>query len=320
MKSRLDDSIIGFTGFVGQNLLKSHEFSGKFNSRNAAELSGKEYGIVVCAAAPATMWAANKDPDGDLRNIRQLIGHLEGVKAQHFVLISTIAVLADASAALDEGTTHFETDKAYGRNRRLLEEACAGLFPRTHILRLPALFGLGLKKNFLFDILNPVPSFLARDKFAALAASLPADAAQALLAVYSFAEGVGMYQCDRNLLVGETRTVLTQALIAAGFTALNFTNADSTYQYYGLTRLWDNIGRAISHDLPVVHLAPEPIAAGDVYRALTGETLETRTAPLYHENMRTRHAALWGGPEGYIRGREAVLADLKTFYEKAQQA
>jgi hypothetical protein len=320
MKTGQNDAIVGATGFVGQNLRISHTFSGQFNSRNVAELSGKEYRIVVCAAAPATMWAANKNPDGDLANIRRLIGNLEGVRAQHFVLISTIAVLGDAAAGLDEDTAQFETAKAYGRNRRFLEEAVAGLFPKSHILRLPALFGAGLKKNFLFDILNPVPSFLAADKFAALAESLPAPAAEALKQAYSLNADVGMYQVDRALLVGERGTSLTQGLVEAGFTALNFTNADSTYQYYGLARLWDDIGRAIAHDLPVVHLAPEPLAAGAIYESLTGKTLETRTAPLYREDMRTRHAALWGGPDGYSQAGTQVLTDLKAFYDEARRA
>ena len=167
------DAIVGSTGFVGQNLLAAHAFDGRFNSKNIEEMSGKSYDVIVCAAAPATMWAANKDPDGDLGNICRLIGHLKVVKARRFVLISTIVVLADAAAGFDEEAQQYETGKAYGRNRRLLETACVDLFPKTHILRLPALFGLGLKKNFLFDILNPAPSFLARDKFE-LASHAPA--------------------------------------------------------------------------------------------------------------------------------------------------
>ena len=320
MKTGQNDAIVGATGFVGQNLRNSHGFSGQFNSRNVAELTGKEYRIVVCAAAPATMWAANKDPDGDLANIRRLIAHLEGVRAQHFVLVSTIAVLANAAAGLDEETMQFETAKAYGRNRRFLEEAVANLFPSSHILRLPALFGAGLKKNFLFDILNPVPSFLTADKFATLAESLPAAASEALKQAYSFNGDLGMHQVDRTRLAGEPGAVLTRGLEDAGFTALNFTNADSTYQYYGLARLWDDIGRAIAHDLRVMHLAPEPIAAGALYQSLTGRVLEARAAPLYNEDMRTRHAALWDGPDGYIQGRAQVLADLRAFYDEARRA
>jgi nucleoside-diphosphate-sugar epimerase len=95
-------AIIGSTGFVGSNLRASHNFNDNFNSRNIAQISGKSYDLVVCAAAPATMWAANKNPEGDLQNIRTLVASLKGIKAHRFVLISTIAVLADAAAGLDE--------------------------------------------------------------------------------------------------------------------------------------------------------------------------------------------------------------------------
>ena len=47
---------------------------------------------------------------------------------------------------------------AYGNNRYRLEEITRSLFPRSIIIRLPGLFGTGLKKNFLFDFLNNSPS------------------------------------------------------------------------------------------------------------------------------------------------------------------
>src|SRR5262245_12258181 len=83
------DAIIGATGFVGTNLCAQHDFSEQFHSRNISKIAGKAYDIVVCAAAPATMWAANKDPDGDLHNIHELLSHIERVDAERFVLIST---------------------------------------------------------------------------------------------------------------------------------------------------------------------------------------------------------------------------------------
>ena len=107
---------------------------------------------------------------------------------------------------------------------------------------------------------------------------------------------------------------------SVGFTALDFTNAGSTFQFYGLARLWGDIRRAIDNELPLAHLAPEPLRAGEVYRALIGEEMETRSAALYHEDMRTRHATIWGGTDGYISGRADVLAALRAFYREARPA
>ncbi len=311
------DAIIGATGFVGTNLVAAHDFSARFSSKNIVDIDGGRYDTVVCAAAPAAMWAANRDPKGDLANILTLIAHLERVTARNFVLVSTVAVLADPAAGLDETTDRFETVKAYGRNRRRLEEAVTDLFPRSHILRLPALFGLGLKKNFVFDIQNPVPSFLTAEKYAELGKLLPAPAAAILRAVYSFATELGMYRCKRECLVGHERARLTEALFDVGFTAMNFTNADSTFQYYGLARLWSDIGRVISANVPVIHLAPEPLRAGDVAAALTGRLFEARSAVLYREDMHSRHADLWGFRGTYIQDAASVLSDLVAFHTKA---
>ncbi|QTL03811.1 hypothetical protein J5J86_00020 [Aquabacter sp. L1I39] len=308
-------ALIGYTGFVGTNLCAQTHFDASFNSKNIADIAGRSFETVVCAAAPATMWAANKDPDADLRKISGLLDAISGVTAEHFVLISTIAVLGDAAAGLDETSVHFETAKAYGRNRRFLEVEVASRFPRCHILRLPALFGKGLKKNFLFDIINPVPSFLSADKFSDLMDRLPADAAAIFARVYRFSADLGMFAIDRSLLAGPERTMLTTALFNLGFTALNFTHADSTFQYYGLGRLWSDVERVISQDVPLIHLAPEPLRAADVYHALTGKDLTARSGHPYHEDMRTLHSKAWGGPDGYIQSRHDVLSEIDVFYK-----
>ncbi|MDG3438846.1 NAD-dependent epimerase/dehydratase family protein [Nitrospirillum amazonense] len=307
------DGLIGHTGFVGTNLGAAHTFAGLFNSKNIAELDGSQFDVLVCAAAPATMWAANKDPENDLQNIYRLLSHIERARAERFVLISTIAVLADP-VGLDESTNRFETGKAYGRNRRFLEEACTALFPRCHVLRLPALFGSGLKKNFLFDILNPAPSFLSQERYKDMLDRLPHAAVGLLKAVYEFDQGLAMYRCARERLIGANRGLLVDAMRTAGFTALNFTNPDSSYQYYGLARLWSDIGVVIRNELPVVHLAPEPLRAGDIYQFVTGHSFSGTDAATYHEDMKTLHADLLGGSRGYIQDRASVLSDISTFF------
>ena len=45
------------------------------------------------------MWAANRDPAADLANLQRLMAVLDTITADHFVLISTIAVLDDCIPA-----------------------------------------------------------------------------------------------------------------------------------------------------------------------------------------------------------------------------
>lgn len=309
------DAIIGSTGFVGTNLLAAHEFAGRFHSKNIDDIDGARFNLVICAAAPATMWAANKDPEGDLRNISGLITHLERMAAERVVLVSTIAVLAK-SEGLVESSDRFETVKAYGRNRRVLEEACVSLFERCHIVRLPALFGCGLKKNFLFDIANPVPSALTPARYGELEAWMPETVRMTLRRVYRFDSAMDMYLCDRAILAGVADVALTQALREAGATALGFTHADSMFQYYGLKRLWADIGLVIANELPVMHLVPSPLSVGEIYRVLTGEVFEQRSATIYREDTHTLYARLWGEGSSYIQSRDSVLSDLVAFHRE----
>jgi hypothetical protein len=149
------DALIGHTGFVGSTLSRNHEFSGRFNSTNFRTMEGGKFDLVVCAGIAAEKWRANQDPDGDWTRIAELLNVLDTISACDFILISTIDVYpqpskgGDESTAIDPGQNH-----AYGRNRFLLEEWCTTRFPGARIVRLPALFGQGLKKNALFDLIN----------------------------------------------------------------------------------------------------------------------------------------------------------------------
>jgi hypothetical protein len=72
-------------------------------------------------------------------------------------LISTIDVLDPSipqSETPDEGGPVLYSTHAYGRNRRHMEEWVLKQFSNAFILRLPALFGHGLKKNALYDLIH----------------------------------------------------------------------------------------------------------------------------------------------------------------------
>ncbi|MBL0278472.1 MAG: NAD(P)-dependent oxidoreductase [Anaeromyxobacter sp.] len=146
-------ALIGHSGFVGETLKQQHAFDALFRSTDIGEIAGRTFDRIVCAAAPAAKWKANRDPEGDWRGIQALLGNLERVACRQLILISTVDVYSTPALA-DESVPVVPTvANAYGRHRYLLEEFCRTRFDAT-VVRLPALFGRGLRKNAIFDLLN----------------------------------------------------------------------------------------------------------------------------------------------------------------------
>lgn len=149
----LPDALIGYTGFVGSSLLKQHQFGNLYNSKNIKEIQNKDFNLVICAAAPSLKWLANKEPENDLAAIERLVTNLKKIKAKKFVLISTIDVYSNLNG-VDENSPIEKTNlPPYGTHRLMLEKFIGDNFDSL-IIRLPAIFGKGLKKNPLFDLIH----------------------------------------------------------------------------------------------------------------------------------------------------------------------
>ncbi len=146
-------ALIGYTGFVGGNIAAQRQFDDLYNSKNIADIEGKEYDLVVSAANRAEMWRINQEPEKDLAEINEFIDHIKKVNIKKLVLISTVGVYKNPNGANED--TAIDTDGLlpYGKNRYYLEQFCKDHFDTT-IVRLPGLFGSGLKKNVIFDLLN----------------------------------------------------------------------------------------------------------------------------------------------------------------------
>jgi nucleoside-diphosphate-sugar epimerase len=148
-----ESALIGYTGFVGGNLLRQRSFDACFNSANIDEIAGRSFDLVVCAGAPAEKWKANADPERDSDIIERLTRALEHVNTRKLVLISTVDVFLDPRDVDEESPVPTTGLHAYGRHRRRLEQIAASRFD-THIVRLVGLFGPGLKKNIIYDLLH----------------------------------------------------------------------------------------------------------------------------------------------------------------------
>ena len=146
-------ALIGHTGFIGSNLARQHAFGSCYNSTNIESIRGASFDLVVCAGARAEKWIANADPAGDRAGIDRLLTALDGVTATRMVLISTVDVFATPNG-VDELTVVDTSGLApYGANRRALEEGVSARFD-TAIIRLPGMYGPGLKKNVIYDFMH----------------------------------------------------------------------------------------------------------------------------------------------------------------------
>lgn len=146
--------LIGYTGFVGSNLQQQRGFDELYNSKNFREMSKKSFSELVCSGIYAEKWRANKEPAQDSASIQELINILKTVHTDRFVLISTIDVYPVIQGKDENYDCHQKTNHAYGTNRLLFEDFCTQHFPNCYVVRLPGLFGRGLKKNIIFDLLN----------------------------------------------------------------------------------------------------------------------------------------------------------------------
>lgn len=307
--------LIGHTGFVGGALLRQTAFADCYNSANIDAIAGQQFGTLVCAAAPGSMLEANRAPDRDRAGIEALIRQLSSVRAERFVLISSIAVLADFAGRDDETTHAFQQELAYGRHRRELESFVESHFAGSLIIRLPALFGHGLRKNFLFDLMNPVPSMLPQARLDWLVGGLDPILAAWLGTLYSPDPVTGMLKLDRAALNADRRrAVLEDTLAGLGASATQFHHPDTTYQYYPIDRLWVDIGIALEAGLSHLHLVSEPLTAAAIHRRLTGVAMPETGARLHREDMRTAHAALWDAQGPYQFGAGATMERLAAFF------
>ncbi len=74
----MNNALIGYTGFVGGNLLRQSSFAATYNSFSIQELRGKRYDEIWCAGVRAVKWWANSHPEEDWAGIAPLLDVLGG--------------------------------------------------------------------------------------------------------------------------------------------------------------------------------------------------------------------------------------------------
>ena len=152
----MSDALIGHSGFVGGAIQRARSFDARYRSTDIDTIRGCHFDTIVCCGAPAEKWRANRDPEEDHVRIATLTDALSEVEVERFVLISTIDVYPHPAAVDEETPIDATAGQPYGRHRLELEEFCRARFDTT-VVRLPGLYGRGLKKNAIFDLLHDRP-------------------------------------------------------------------------------------------------------------------------------------------------------------------
>lgn len=247
--------LVGYTGFVGSNLNAQRKYDFLVNSKNFHDMEHKHFDRIVCAGVSAVKWKANKEPEEDLKKINELIDVLKTVEADKFVLISTIDVYVPHYGADEDYDCHQDANQPYGKHRLMFEDFCRKNFKDCLVVRLPALFGKGLKKNVIFDLMND--------------------------------------------------------------NCLDMINPNSSFQYYCLDDLSDDIEKAESNDLKTINLFTEPIKTQILIdEFFKGKEVGANAQPQMLYNNWTKYASIRTEYSNYMYSKDEIMKKLKNFIEE----
>ena len=295
------DLLVGSTGFVGGNLAAKHAFAAVCHSTDIAAQFGAKPDLCVYAGVPAAMFLAN----ADLAVMAAARENLRQIAPKQLVLISSIAVYADSRGKDEQSPMTPDGLPAYGRNRLQLERWVREDYPNALIVRLPALYGIGLKKNFLFDLHTITPAMLKPEKYTELAQKSPL-----VRDGYTPADN-GFYKLNGAV----DAAALREFFAGNDFNALAFTDSRSRYQFYHLARLWQDVQTALQNGLTTLNLTTPPVTAAEVYTTVTGKAdwQNELPKPPFDYDLRSRHAALLGGADGYLCTKQQELDEICAF-------
>ncbi len=298
-------ALVGYTGFVGCNIYAEGDFDAVYNSKNIQEAYGTEPDLLIYSGLRAEKYLANNAPEKDMELIYQAEENITKIAPKKLVLISTIDVFKNPLGVDENSGIDTENLHAYGLNRYRLELWVREKYPDALIIRLPGLFGKNIKKNFIYDYINLIPFMLKAEKFEELSAK------DSELKKFYHLQDNGFYKVEVD---DADREGLKDRFRKLGFSALNFTDSRSVYQFYNLGRLWNDIQTALREDIKLWHPATEPVSAAEVYKYLSGEEFvnELGGTPANYD-YKTVYAEIFGGKNGYICDKGQILSEIKEF-------
>jgi len=248
----MNNAIFGYTGLVGSHLLTNYKFNYLYNSKNINDSRDKEFDIIFICCIPAVKWFSNKFPDKDKEDIENIKNVFKTIKSNKVILISTIDIYNDINNKSNENTLiEYNNNHTYGKNRYLFELFIKDNFTNYNIIRLPALFGQGLKKNIIYDLLN-----------------------------------------NNNI---------------------NSISKNTSFQWYNLEWLKDDINICINNNIKECNLFTEPVNTKEILN-LFNYDYNNNPNNLFNYDCETIYSIFFNSNvNGYIRNKEIVFNDIKKF-------
>ncbi|MFQ7839813.1 MAG: sugar nucleotide-binding protein [Enterocloster bolteae] len=292
--------LVGNTGFVGSNLMQCEDFTMSAHSLDVTKMYGHRPDVLVYAGVTGTKWLANQNPAQDMKVIEQTIINIVKIKPKKIVLISTVDVYDELVGSNEDSTINEECLHTYGRNRYHLEKWVRGNCEDYHIVRIPALYGLNIKKNFVFDLINLIPAMMKEEQFNHVEKHI------SCIANFYSRNNEGIYVLNSEINRSELIRLRKEFAVIEE-NALIFTNSNSKYQFYNLQWLWTDILNTINQNISVRNIVTEPVNAGEVYEYINGHKWCNENPKIINYNIQT----LYG--KKYLIDKSKVLEDLKRF-------
>lgn len=260
--------------------------------------------LLIYAGVTGTKFIANCYPQKDREIVDSAIQNIKRINAKKTVLISTVDIYDE----LDHSEKYFPESSQfsdYGNNRLYLERWMRENISDYHIVRIPALYGKNLKKNFVFDLINIIPTILSAERYQIIKKDLDIEHD------YKIGEdGFYHFSCSDRKHILELR----KSFFYYDFNAISFTDSRNKYQFYNLSWLWKHITIAIENDIKIVNLVTEPIGADMLFKSVYDKNFVNVMdhVPVKY-NMKTMFDKIYQGSNGYILAKQEILLDIIEF-------
>ena len=311
--------LVGYTGVVGSNLHTKYKFDKIANSKDVKKMYGDCPDILVYSGVTGTKWYANAQEKADREVIESAILNIKEINPRKLVLISTVDVYDSLDRKDEDYLSNLTELHIYGRHRMELEQWVRNNIPSYHIVRLPAIFGENLRKNFICDLIDYIPHILNEKMYVDVNSEHRRLFGYDLNDYYRRGDD-GLYYFDFTFN-NEIKSKMSGEFRVMKHNALMFTNPKSEYQFYNLERLWDHIQIVIEKNIDVINLVSEPVAANDVCLYVDNHKMNLLVTNEIHYRLATKYAKLFENSNAteYLYNKEYVLEDIKKYIKKSRR-